>query len=119
MIAANAIKVLHIAFAAFMALAPFSRNLGVVAMHAITVPFLLFHWLLNDDTCFLTLVERRLRGLSEGDSGFFHALVSPVYKLPEYVVGKAVWVITILLGCMSWWRAYRMITEHRLAALKT
>ena len=110
---ANIVSILHVAFITFMLLAPFSPFPTAVWAHAVIVPFLLFHWAVNDDTCFLTLVERKLRGLEHNDLSFFHSLVSPIYKLPNHVVGKGVWVITIALGLISWCRIIHAWRSNR------
>lgn len=107
-ITAILISVLHLAFAAFMVIAPFSSSKLLLLLHAIVTPFILFHWIMNNDTCFLTLLERYLRGIDDTETSFFHSLVSPIYKLPNIVVGRTVWVITIVLCLVSWYRVYQL-----------
>lgn len=106
--AAVLVTILHLAFAAFMLLAPFSNSKLLIVLHAIITPFILFHWICNDDTCFLTLVERYLRGIDDTETSFFHSIVSPIYKLPDIVVGRTVWIVTVLLGLLSWYRVHEM-----------
>ena len=90
------IRTFHLLFVAFVTLAPFTSNRALLVLHALIVPFLWLHWLLNDDTCALTVLENRLRGVSN-DSSFFHALVSPVYKIRDSTVRALCWGATLAL----------------------
>lgn len=40
------------------------------------------HWVVNDDTCSLTILERTLTGVSKKES-FIHQIVSPIYKIKD------------------------------------
>lgn len=90
------VSLLHAAFVVFMVWAPFSGNRTALVLHLLVTPFLWLHWLLNDDTCVLTLVEKQLRGC-EDSSSFFYALVSPVYRVRDEQVRVGVWVASALL----------------------
>ena len=94
------IWVLHAAYIAFMALAPFSSSRTLLVMHALTTPALWVHWLLNDDQCALTMLEKAVRGVGD-DRSFFHALVSPVYKVRDADVRAACWVASAALWAVT------------------
>lgn len=100
-LAANVISALHWALVLFMVWAPFGSSRTALVLHLIATPFLWAHWLLNDDTCFLTLVEKQLRGLENDSASFFHALVSPVYKMPDSDVRAACWLASIVLWLVT------------------
>lgn len=94
------ISVVHVAFLAFMVAAPFGSSRVGLALHFVLTPFLWLHWLMNDDTCFLTLLEKRVRGVDD-DGSFVHALVGPVYKIEDadlrawsWVASFALWMVT-------------------------
>lgn len=95
--AADVIKILHAAFAFLNILAPFSGSQDLLRYHAVVMPFLYLHWITNDDTCALTLLETRLRGCPNRES-FFHNLVSPVYKFRATTI---VWVLSLALWIVS------------------
>lgn len=104
---ANIVWVLHILFVVFVIYAPFSSHPQLVVMHAITIPFVCFHWMLANDTCCLTLCERWLRGC-EAKESFFHNLVSPVYNaavpgagISDETLSKWIWAATLLLWSVS------------------
>lgn len=98
---ANVCWVLHVLFLLWVIAVPFTNNEPMLVLHLMVMPFLWFHWWLNDDTCALTLMERHLRGVPS-DQSFFHNLVSPVYKIKDRHVRMAsqwaslvLWLITL------------------------
>lgn len=90
------IFLLHALFVAFLTWAPFSSCDVAIVGCALLMPCLWVHWLLNDDTCALTLLERKLRGVENCDS-FFYNLVSPIYKPRDADVRAFAWVASVLL----------------------
>lgn len=98
--AAWLVTALHIGLVIFAVWAPFSGNRTALVAHALLLPFLWVHWLLNDDTCALTILERKLRGVEASES-FVHALVSPVYKIRDADARAVAWVASVLLWLVS------------------
>lgn len=90
----------HVALVAFAVWAPFSGNDRAIAAHFVMTPFLWLHWSLNDDTCALTLLEKKLRGVEDSTS-FFHNLVSPVYKIRDEHVRVLAWGASVGLWLVS------------------
>ena len=99
------IRILHVLFILFMLITPFVPNISwfLVLLHATTALSLLIHWYFNNDTCFLTLVEQKIRGVANTES-FMHSLVSPVYKISDECIRSIVWCITPILGYVSFSR---------------
>lgn len=112
---ANVIAVLHVLFIVWFTIAPFTNSPPMLVLHFITYPFLLLHWATNVDSCCLTLVEQKLRGV-ESDRSFFHNLVSPIYLLsavPDKDLRQGVtlaagllWLVTVnkMLTRPQYWR---------------
>ena len=103
-IGANLIWVLHILLVIWLVVTPFTQNEPMLVLHLIMVPFLWFHWILNDDTCALTLIEQKLRGIDPSEcaeKSFFFNLVSPVYKIQDDAVRKISWVLSIALWLVT------------------
>ena len=94
------IGALHLAFIAFMFVAPFTSNPRWLVLHFLTGPLLFLHWYLMDDTCALTLLECHVRGVP-ADQSFMGRLVGPVYNAADSDVSSAVWVITLALWAVS------------------
>lgn len=63
-------------------LMPFARKKHYLEFYSIIVPFLFFHWSVNDDTCALTLMEQKLTGKHK-DETFFGRLMGGVYKMED------------------------------------
>lgn len=97
---ANVCWLLHVLFVLWVVITPFTSNEPMLVLHMFIMPFLWFHWAMNDDTCALTLAERYLRGVDSQES-FFHNLVSPVYKIQDDQVRSASWVISLVLWLIT------------------
>ena len=109
---AAVVRIAHLAFVAFMVLAPFGRNRVALVAHLVVMPFVWAHWLLNDDTCALTVLECTLRGVEPSQS-FVHSLVGPVYAAGF----DATWVASILLWTVTLTKVgWRDVREVALGA---
>jgi hypothetical protein len=97
---ATLIWVLHMLFVLWVVITPFTNNEPLLVLHLMVMPFIWFHWLVNDDTCALTIMERQLRGVHSNDS-FFHNLVSPIYKIEDNDIRAASWIISIALWLIT------------------
>jgi hypothetical protein len=100
-IAALAVGAAHLALVAYVVYVPFFGDRNLLRLYAFAMPFLYIHWFTNDDTCFLTLVEKRLRG-DAGDAGFLERIISPVYKFQGGRASNAfVWVASLFLWTVA------------------
>lgn len=106
-----------------MVLVPFVTNDPMImATHITSSIGMMFHWYLNSDVCFLTQVESYLRGIPS-DKSFFYHLVSPIYVIADQKLRKIVWIITILLTCVSGYKFYKyrdvfIDTLHKVLRIK-
>ena len=66
---------------------PFMKNRKLWMLYSLIIPFLFFHWAINDDTCFLTQLECYVTDEPK-EKTFMGRLVGPIYNLPDDVVGK-------------------------------
>ena len=107
-LSANIIFVIHILVVLFFVVTPFldvEKYGPLLVLHALSTIFIWFHWVVNDDTCALTVIESQMRGLSweEAKSGksFFHNLVSPIYKIEDDQVREISWGISFVLWIIT------------------
>jgi hypothetical protein len=107
--AAIVVRIVHVAFIAWMIYAPFSKIDEFLVMHAILVPFLMLHWLTSSDGCALTLLEKRLRGLECNSQSFIHSIVAPVY-----VIDDASLKTVVMAGTLGLW----LVTLRQLSVAK-
>ena len=52
---------LHILFLVFVLVSPFSNINYLLLLHSIFVPFMMVHWVANDNTCAITTAERLVK----------------------------------------------------------
>jgi hypothetical protein len=79
------ISVLHIMVVLFILMAPFSDNNGLIFLHTVVVPFIIIHWIFNNNNCFLTLLEKHIKKISHGiksprNDTFIYQFISPIYS---------------------------------------
>lgn len=111
---AGLVCVAHLGLVAFMVLAPFSNDDAVLAMYVLTVPLLWLHWVMHDDTCALTILERKLRGLERDDDSFIYKIVSPVYKIRDEQARVLAWAASVVLWIVAFARARKLGVWPRL-----
>jgi hypothetical protein len=58
------------------------KNKQNLEFYSLLVPFIFFHWSVNDDTCALTQMEMYVTGNSK-DETFFGRVVGPIYKMDD------------------------------------
>jgi len=76
----NIIFIIHTIIFVTSIVVPFTRRVEWLKMYSVIIPFVFFHWAINDDTCALTLLESSLTGKEQKDT-FFGRLMSPIYKI--------------------------------------
>jgi hypothetical protein len=97
------VTILHIIFVLFVIVIPFTSSNYLLFAHAIFVPFLLFHWIINDNTCALTYIERKLRQEISGkdyvdDECITCKLIEPIYDFRKNYETFTVIIYTITIG---------------------
>lgn len=81
-IVANIVKILHLLLVIIILIIPFLNYNSYLFFYIIFIPFILLHWLTNNDTCVLTLIEKKLRNVKtkeEEEQCFTQQLISPVF----------------------------------------
>jgi hypothetical protein len=78
------ITVLHLIIVLFIIITPFLNSNYLLTLHVITVPFIIFHWIINNNTCSLTVAEKLIRKKTYGDilndnDCFTYNLIAPIY----------------------------------------
>lgn len=91
------IRFIHINLIIATLYIPFqSSKKTLLHLYTIVVPFMILKWFVNDDLCFLTLLESKIRNVNINES-FFHSLISPIYNLNNDVIGKIIKSVTFIL----------------------
>ena len=97
------VQLIHIFLVFCVLYAPFSGDKRLMTVHALLIPFLFFHWLLNNDTCALTEIEKLLRNTKDNSKTIFGSIFGPLYKIDEYhlysrdvkILSAILWIITL------------------------
>ena len=103
----NIITIIHLLFVLFVVITPFTNSNYFLLLHSIVVPFIILHWVCNDNTCCLTLVEKQLRKSVYGkvsDSDCITCkLIEPVYDFKnDYAsFSKFIYISAITLWLIS------------------
>jgi hypothetical protein len=78
------VQVIHILVRIFILATPFLGDEYLLSLHAITIPFVMLHWITNQTVCALTELEKALSGKKENDT-FFGQIFVPIYKNESFV----------------------------------
>ncbi len=105
------IIIIHTILVLFIIIVPFTNSNYLLFLHAIICPFIMLHWLLSDNTCALTLMEKFVRQKINGnieplkdEDCFTCRIIDPVYKFTEnyadhstvaYISVTILWLISV------------------------
>ncbi len=104
------ILIIHIVIVIFILLIPFTNSNYLLLLHAIMVPFIMIHWVLNNNTCALTLFEKKIREKITGTTNahrecFTCKIIEPIYDFKNnykeratfiYAITTGLWLISVL-----------------------
>ena len=107
----NIITLLHIIYIIFVVIVPFTNSNYFLFLHAILIPFMMFHWICNNNTCAITLIEKTLRKSLYGtevndikDNCITCKIIEPIYDFTNsykkyskiiYITVIILWIITM------------------------
>jgi hypothetical protein len=100
------IKVLHLLLILFIVITPFFNTNYYLLMHVIIVPFIIIHWITNNNICALTVAEYYITEIVTGkpveqQESFFARLVEPVYDFKKNNQAEAIIIYSIALGLLG------------------
>jgi hypothetical protein len=104
------IKVLHLVVILFIVVTPLLNINYLLLLHIITIPFIMFHWILNNNTCALTIAEHIITEKITGKpvdprESFMSNLINPVYDFAHnykeldimlYIVVSILFLISLM-----------------------
>jgi hypothetical protein len=114
----NIIFFIHVFLFVSALLVPFMNNEPALELYSLVVPFLFFHWAVNDDTCALTQLEMYATG-NEKEQTFFGRLVGPVYTMSDGDADKIVKGLLFILWLMVQCRLDRVPGLNKIRTLYT
>jgi len=119
------ITLLHIIFILFVIGIPLTNSNYFLMIHSIIIPFLIIHWLCNDNTCILTIIERNLKKKLYGDKYddndcFTCRLIEPIYDFKNNynTFSKIIYIVTIILWLISIGKLYCKYRNGEINTIK-
>jgi len=98
------IFILHVLLILFIIFTPFFGCNYFLLINSIIIPFIILHWILNNNTCCLTICENKLRNLcGDTNQSFTAQLFNPIYDfkknhqnltLISYIIMFIMWFIS-------------------------
>lgn len=116
------VSLLHLLLVLFVVITPFTDSNYFIILHIILIPFIILHWVCNDNTCMLTIIERKLRKEIEGkydeNDCITCRLIEPVYdfKNDYKSFSTLIYFLTILLWSIS---AGKMFCKYRFGLIRS
>jgi len=98
----------HILFVLFIVVTPFTNSNYLLLLHSIMVPFIIFHWITNNNICVLTVLEKNIKKNLykenyKEEECFTCRLIEPVYDFVDdnKTFSKIIYIVTIMLWLIS------------------
>lgn len=113
---ADIIMICHIIIILFVIIIPFTNSNYFLLIHAIIIPFIMLHWILNNNTCALTIFEKILRTkdgvVPNSEDCFTCRLIEPIYDFKNNYddFSTLIYIITTGLWLIS---AYKLFNKYR------
>jgi len=94
----NIISFLHLLLVLYIIVIPLCPYMTreLLLLHIALISSILFHWVLNNDVCALTLLEQRLYPSTPKEDLFMQRLVSPVYTVTNQHVRIGTYMILLI-----------------------
>ncbi len=103
------VQFMHLLGILFIVAVPFQDEVNWLVVHVSACLSIFTHWLANDNTCFMSLVEAKLRGIPK-DHSFIHSMVAPIYDMNKE---QTCYLTYFLLFCLMSISLYKIFTSDR------
>lgn len=107
---ADLVKIFHILIILFIIIGPFLDDPMLLVLHITFCVCLMIHWLFNSDVCFLTFVEKKLRGVGD-EKSFIYQFIAPMYNISNTKFNQLIWMVTIILCLIS---IYNLFSSEKI-----
>jgi hypothetical protein len=94
---------LHVAVFMTGVLMPLLGDRKLLLFYSFLIPFIFFHWAVNDDTCALTQLEMMVTNEPKHRT-FMGRFIGPIYKVSDDELGKMMKGLFFFLWVFAQWR---------------
>ena len=115
------IVALHALLVLFLVIIPFTNITPLIFLHSVIIPFIILHWILNNNTCALTLAEFKIREYINGgpvdrSQCFMARLMDPVYdfKKNNHSRRHFLYFSMLFLWSISCYKLYKLRSKGKL-----
>jgi len=99
------IKIIHILLILMTIIIPLLNSNYFLVLHIVILPFIFIHWIADDNTCSIVLMEKKLRELlnKENNECISAKIIEPIYDLPKIYskISYMIYLFAILLWLLS------------------
>ena len=95
------IQAIHVLLILVILIVPFTNSNYLLLLYVTMTPFLLLHWISNNDRCILTEFEKFIRGVKnvqDEEECFTVRLINPVYNFKENHKNFSLYIYSIVIG---------------------
>jgi len=103
---------------------PFYGTSYFLLIHGIIIPFMMMHWVMNDHTCALTIMEKKLRETMTGDTVnncdcFMGNLIEPIYdfRVNHNEYASLIYLITVALWVTGLYKLYDNFSTGKIKSV--
>lgn len=108
------IQLVHICIILFVLIIPFTNSPYLLLLHGVFIPFMILHWVTNNNTCVLTTAEkyvRRTKTKQDENDCFTCRLINPIFDFRKkhvqfsefiYIITISMWLVSILKLSLKW-----------------
>lgn len=119
------VNIIHIIVVSFIIITPFSNSNYFLLFHVIIVPFIVFHWVVNNNTCALTLAEQYIRkriygSICNTSETFIGKIIEPIYDFKSNCsdLSDIIYIGTFLLWAISLMKLVAKYNRREIRTLK-
>lgn len=102
------IQIIHFCVILSVLLVPFTNSNYFLMLHSVFIPFMILHWLTNNNTCVLTTAEKYLKNADtpeKEEECFTCKLINPIFDFTKdnekltryiYIITIGMWLLSVL-----------------------
>ena len=116
------ISIIHIIIIILVLTIPFTNSNYLLCLYIITIPFIILHWILNDNTCCLTIAEKYFREKTYKqniniEECISYKLIAPIYDFNKNNNDFSVFIYALTISLWSI-ASYKIYNKYETGQIK-